>query len=129
MTATSTVLFTSSTANTAAIPLPVVIGTETPTATQVTAGVTTQVAVTGVAGVANGDVQINDLNASSSTLASTITTATVNGYGLNSSLDSAALSTLSLANSSVNSDFSVGHFKAAPGAVTTLAWLYVNRSG
>lgn len=122
VTATSTVLFTSSTANTAGVGSPSIAGTgAAPVGTQVTAGVTTVAAVTGVAGVANGNVYIYDLNGGSSTLASTITTATVNGYAAGYNfLDSAALTTLSLANSSVNAEFWVGHYKAAPGAVTTL---------
>jgi S-layer protein len=102
VTATSTVLFSSSTANTAGIVAPIFTGTGTgPAGTQVTAGVTTVVAVTGVAGVAANTVLVADVNYLSATKAGTITTVTASNF-TTANINDNALTTLNVTNGSGN---------------------------
>jgi S-layer protein len=105
VTATSTVLFTSSTANTATA-APAFTGTGTaPGATVVTTGVTTVVGVTGVAAVAANTVTVYDANFVTkdnvSTKAGTITTITASNF-TSASIGDTALTTLNVTNGSGN---------------------------
>ena len=93
--ATSTVVFTSSTASTDVANLANAgAAVVTPTIT-VVAGSGATKAVTAVGGIADASVAIADANAGSATKAATITSVTLSEYG-NSTISSSALSTLSL---------------------------------
>ncbi|MGF6958245.1 DUF4214 domain-containing protein [Paraburkholderia youngii] len=92
------VTFTATTANTASVDVvATATGTTTATATQTAAGLTAVTGVTGVGGIANGAVNITDVNYGKAT-AGTIASVSESGYA-SGSIKSDALSTLSLANS------------------------------
>ena len=113
-TGSTTVVFTSSTANSNVTDLAFTgIGLAAATVTT-TQGAAATKAVTGVAGVAQGVVHIADVNYNTGT--NTIATATVNGYGAGSSVNSDALTSLSLANSA--STFAVGDHTATTLGLT-----------
>jgi S-layer protein len=98
-TGSTSVVFTATSTATGAAPAFTGSGTA-PTATVSTTGLAAVTAVAGVGGVAAGTVFVQDVNYGTST-ANTITTVTLNGYGTSSNtIESDALTTLSLANSS-----------------------------
>lgn len=119
---TATVAFTAVAASAASVDVTVVaVGATAPVVAQTAAGVTAVAAVAAVGGIAQGTVSIWDINGGDATKAGVITTATVNGYAAGYNyIDSNALTTVSLANSSVDSEMWLGVKKAAPGAATTL---------
>lgn len=117
-TGSTTVVFTSSTANSYVSDLSFTgtgAGSGIPTGGSVTttAGSAATAAVTGVMGVAQGVVHIADVNYSLGTT-NTITTATVNGYGTASYVKSDALTSLNLSNSAST-------FNVFDNTATTLA--------
>lgn len=94
--------------------------TQSKTATGATATATTP----GVVGFTAGAVTITDANAASATAAGTIATVTLNSYG-NSTIDSSALTTVSLSGTGGTLDIERGALTATPTANT----LALNVSG
>jgi hypothetical protein len=114
------------TANVAGTPFTVAAGTDQTGITEVTATTAANVvAVTGVGGIADGTVAVNDANAGSTTAAGTITSVTLDNYG-NSTISSNALSNLSL--SDKGGTISITDALATPTA-TTLNLTVNNLSG
>lgn len=88
--------------------------------------VTAVAAVAAVGGITAGQVIVNDKNAASTTVANTITTVTLDGFGAASQVNTNALTTLNLANSA--NGVTVTDASATPTA-TTLALNVNNLSG
>ena len=82
---------------------------------------------TGTGGITGGAVTVNDVNALSTTKAGTITSATLDGYGATSAVNSNSLATLTLANST-GQTVTVGNDKTSGLGATSLA-LTVNNLG
>ncbi|MRW88160.1 DUF4214 domain-containing protein [Pseudoduganella sp. FT26W] len=85
-------------------------------------------ATTSVGQIVAGAVTIKDVNFNSATAAGTITTATVDGYKTGSSVQSNALSSLTLANSDAAAAFGVIANNATAAAAPTTLKLTVNNA-
>lgn len=99
VTGTSTVLATSTTPNAVAADIAVAsAGAALPVVANVTTGAAATTAITGVGGIADGAVAIQDVSYGTAT-ANTIASVSLSGYATGSTVKSDALTSLSLANS------------------------------